>query len=474
LTRAVTALLLVAAFLASPGVASAKPVPPQAVAALIDTGINPYAPAFRDHSALAYKHPSTYIPGFPKDVPALRITLDKPYAVALKKDAALWESVADNELYWIPGTRVIGAITMGPGGTHCPGVVQIPIVADEIPGPCTERKILDDHGHGTMTASRAAGYPHSLAPDARIVEIEGLGAQGLLWEAKQGWIDVSSNSWSSLVPHPVEGQLPESVFGPSVTASAKYIASRVLTLFASGNGAGGVAGATPTNTYMEATMPPGIVSVGGHDNGRITAWAGIPAHVVADDYGGFRAPKDSERAMSPDPIACCTSAATPYAAGGAAAIVLEARRILGDHRTGIHNGVVARGRRGIVKSGPLSDGVFTMDELKTVFFHSAEQLPREGRDDGLLHWSGDPRAPDYVEMGPGANPFCVLCTTMPIRWTDVPPGVDPFPFVGYGAINERSAALAARVLSGRTPVPQRSSDDAQYAQDQMLRVLLYP
>jgi hypothetical protein len=475
LTRLIASLLLVAALLASPGIASAKPAPPpQVVIALIDTGINPYSPAFRDHSPLAYKHPSTYIPGYPADVPALRITLDKPYNVAIKKDANLWDSVEDNQLYWIPGTRIIGAMSVGPGGTHCPGLVQLPIVADEIPGPCVERKILDDHGHGTMTASRAAGYPHSLAPNARIVELEGLTPTSLTWEANQGWIDVSSNSWSSTVPHPIGDALPESIFGPAIVPAAKYISSRVLTLFASGNGAGGVAGATPTNTYMESTIPAGIVAVGGHDNGHITAWAGNPAHVVADDYGGFRAPKDSEAAMSPDPIACCTSAAAPYAAGGAAAIILQARRILGDHRTGIHNGVVARGKRGVVKSGPLADGVFTLQELKTVLFHTAEQYPRQGRDDGLIQWAGEPRAPDYVAMGPGANPFCILCTTMPVRWTDVPSGFDQFPYIGYGAINERSLALAMKVLAGKAPLPARPSDDAEYQRDQMLRTLLYP
>src|SRR5687768_15882972 len=63
---------------------------PQAVVALIDTGINPYSPAFRDDSKLAFKHPSKYIPGYPKEAEALRLSLDLPYDDALKEDADVW------------------------------------------------------------------------------------------------------------------------------------------------------------------------------------------------------------------------------------------------------------------------------------------------------------------------------------------------------------------------------------------------
>jgi hypothetical protein len=438
-----------------------RPAPPQVVVALIDSGINPYNVAFRDRSALAKRHPSTYIPGYPKDAPALRLHLDLPFEKAVKADAAVWAEVEPNELYWIPGTRIIGAIRMGSGGVSCPVIGVPPATAANT--SCPEHPILDEVGHGTMTASRAAGAPHSLAPDARIVEIEGLGAASTKWAASQGWIDIQSNSWLSLAPQPVDDQLI------GTTSAFAYAASRTLTFAASGNGTAFSQGAAPTPTYVLSTAAPGVVLVGAHDNGRVTAWSGAPAHVVADGYGGWAAVSTSTTAIRPDPISCCTSAASPYAAGAAAAVLRHARQLLGDHTTGVHKGVIAHGRKGAVKRGPLADGELTLDELRRILFHTAEARPRQGRDDGLLHWAGEPRAPDHTEFGIGANPFCQLCTTSPVQWSSVPPSVDSYQDIGYGALNERSVALAFRVLDGKSAEPKRPSDDAHYASDQQLR-----
>lgn len=436
----------------------------KAVVALIDTGINPYSSAFRDDSKLGHTPPWKYIPGYPKGTPALHLSLDLPYDEAVKKDAAIWSAVLPNKLYWIPGTRIVGAISMGAGGVSCPAV-DVPPVNGETNGDCAEHRILDDHGHGTMTASRAAGDPNSLAPTARIVEIEGLGAKSVQWAADQGWIDVQSNSWVSLVPPPV----------PSTTIDAfRDAAKKMLVLAASGNGTAFSQGAAPTPTYALSTAPAGVVIVGGHDNGKMTLWAGAPPHVVADAYAGMTAIHDSTEKMRPDPIACCTSAASPYAAGGAIAIVQAARSILGDTSTGIHDGVVASGPAGIVKSGPLADGKLTLDELKDVFLHTAEAHPSEGKDDGEIHWAGDPRAPDHTEFGPGGNPFCILCTTTPIAWKTIPDGANAYTLIGYGAINETSVALATKVLQGTADLPDRSMEDQQYQLDQQLRETLYP
>ena len=460
-SAAVSIALVAAAF--GPGssaAASARPPAPQTVVALIDTGINPYSPAFRDTSSLARRHPSTYIPGYPKDAIALKLTLGVPYDEAIERDEEVWKSVRPNKLYWFPGTRIAGAISLGDGGTSCPSAIQVPPVAAFVQEDCAEHNILDDHGHGTMTASRAAGAPSSLAPTSRIVSIEGLGGRSVEWAADQGWIDVQSNSWLSLVPPPAPS---------STTEAFSAAAARMLTLAASGNGTAYLAGGAPTPTYLLSTAPPGVVLVGGHDNGKMTAWSGSPPHVVADAYAGMTGIARSVEAMRPDPIACCTSAASPYAAGGAVALIAEARRLLRSDFTGVRDGLVACGTAGVVAKGPLADGAFTLEELKDLFLHTAEALPSEGRDDGEVHWAGEPRAPDHVEFGPGANPFCVGCTTMPIAWKTLPAATDAYAMVGYGGINEHSVAAAFEVLRGEGELPERASADAQYELDQQLR-----
>lgn len=438
--------------------------PAKAVVAVIDTGINPYSVAFRDDSKLAYQHPSKYIPGYPRDAKALRLSLDLPYDEAVKKDAKIWESIKRGELYWIPGTRIVGAISFGAGGTNCPVVPAPP--ANTVQGDCEEHLILDDHGHGTMTASRAAGAPSSLAPGARLVMVEGLGGGSVKWAADAGWIDVQSNSWINLAPAPI----------PSGTTEAfQEAASEMLTLAASGNGTAYIAGVAPTPTYLLSTAPAGVVLVGGHDNGKMTMWAGAPPHVVADAYAGMTAIATSNEAMRPDPIACCTSAASPYAAGGAVAIVLEARRLLGDGGTGTACGVVAMGRPGKIKSGPLADGIFTLEELKTVFLRTAQPYPVEGKDDGDVHWAGEPRPPDNTEFGPGGNPFCGGCTTTPVPWSALPEQTDgaAYGLIGYGAINEFSVKTAKAVLAGKIDMPARPAADAQYELDQEIRAAEY-
>ena len=436
---------------------------PMSVVAHIDTGINPYNKNFRDRSKLAYEHPSTYIPGYPKEALALRLSLDLPYEQAIEKDADTWKLLQRGKLYWIPGTKIVGAISMGAGGASCP-LVKVPTVLATNDGTCKEHMILDDAGHGTMTGSRAAGLLTSLAPDARLVTIEGLGANSVQWAAAQGWIDVQTNSWLSLIPPPVPS---------AVTDAFADATTKMFTLAASGNGTAFVTGVAPTPTYLLSTAPPGVVLVGGHDNGKATLWSGAPPHVVADAYAGPTAIHNSSTEVRPDPISCCTSASSPYAAGGAAALIEEARRILGDRTTGADDGVLARGPCGVVESGPLADGDFTLEELRELFFHTAQPHPVEGEHDGLIHWAGDPRLPDNAEYGPGGNPFCLGCTTTPAPWSAIPEQVDTYPFIGYGGINEHSVELGKQVLQGGKEAPTRESADAQYEVDQSIRELMF-
>ncbi|MFN2615231.1 MAG: S8/S53 family peptidase [Actinomycetota bacterium] len=447
---------------------------PHVVVALIDTGINPYNVAFRDTSPQAYQHPCTYIPNYPCSATRLDLTLDAPdYATAVQDDDYIWVSVHPGQLYWVPGTRIIGLISMAPGGTRCPGPLDMsPINNVRGPSPCLENRGLDDFGHGTMTASRAAGgvqgdptLQHSLAPDARIVEIEGLGADSVKWAADQGWIDVQSNSWAETVPGPASQT--------NVNATFKEAASKMAVFAASGNGTGGSQGFAPDPADLESTHAPGVISVGAHDNGRMALWSGSPPNVVADGYGGWMADYHSITAYGPDSVACCTSAASPYAAGGMARIMYEARRILGSDQWGIHNGVVAQAPAGwpLPSSGPLSDGTFTLDEAKSLLLHTAEAHPAEGRDDGSLQWTAAGRAPTVEELGrgPASNPYCNGCFNLPLGWYQLPDAGTLYPFVGYGAINERSIARALDVMNGSIAEPARPLEDQFFGYDNAIR-----
>jgi hypothetical protein len=384
--------------------------------------------------------------------------------------------VQTGQLYWIPGTKIIGAISMGAGGVTCDDPVNappVPLVLAELgmeEGCPADTRILDDGGHGTMTASRSAGNSHSLCKECRIVEVEGLGAASLRWVADQPWIDVTSNSWLSILPAPAEWFLSTD---RSVGFAFRYAAERLPTYAASGNGAAYVEGVAPMPTYTLSTAAPGVILVGGHDNGRATLWSGAPPALVADAFGGFAAGYRSTSQVQPDPVACCTSAASPYAAGGGAQVLLEARRILGDTGPHFHDGVLARGPPGRVPAGPLADGVLTLDEFKQVVFHTAQPQLMAGPDDGLLGFTGDPTQPLPADLllayGLGENPFCAGCAALPLDWSLVPPTGATFAQAGYGAVNPASVALAGQVLRGEAAEPARALEDVQYGLDQQVR-----
>src|SRR5688572_4614083 len=162
------ALLAAMLLVGSSGAAGAEGTAGDAVVAFIDTGINPYHEVFRDPSPRAQQHPSTYLPGFPADAVRLDLTFDaEDYAQAVEADCeTVWKTVEPGTLYWVPGTRVIGAISFDAGATH-------PL--------CEGTNVLDSNGHGTMVASRAAaGTDWSACPECLIVSVQYPGTVNLI------------------------------------------------------------------------------------------------------------------------------------------------------------------------------------------------------------------------------------------------------------------------------------------------------
>lgn len=448
LAAAVPVVPVVPARAARPG----ADVPGDAVIAIVDTGINPYHEVFRDRSPRAYRHPSTYISGFPRDAQALRLTLDAPdYVSAVRADCrTVWSKVKPGKLYWFPGTRIAG-ISFKDVSTH----------------PFCPAPLLDGEGHGTMTASRAAATGFGACPRCLVVSVqvplafalqEGKQAQdsvieGLEWLGNNaGWIDVESNSWVPGAPAwDPSGEAGMLTNNPALTRAIEGAASKHLGFWASGNGAGYKYGVAGHPTTASPHMTPSVIAVGAHDSGHVTTWHGSPPHVVSDGCDSWAAAHD-HLSETGERIGGGTSAATPFAAGRAARVLAVARGLLGDRSTGVDDGVVARGRP--LASGPLDDGVFTLEEWRRVLFATATRRPVAQREDG-------------PPCEPGLYP------ALPLLWSDVPDAYPEYTTIGYGAVDDPALALATDVLRGAADLPARPETDAFFATEAAVRAALY-
>lgn len=388
------------------------------VIAVIDSGINPYHEEFRD-SAFS-QHPSTYIEGFPEDAVPLELALDtESYDDAVEADDEDWAGVTGGELHWIPGTRVIGAVSLGN------------------PGP---RRILDDHntaskdiGHGTKTASDAAGATIGTCPQCVLMVIEAGDAasyqQGLEWAMRMPWIDVITNSWGLCL---VTCQ-PDTGLLPPTTADSKTKAAverGVEIFFSSGNG---VLNAfdVPQLTYWNAyTGPDWIVTVGAADaaSGATVLGTGRPVDIVSLGYEWRGA---SHKSMTAIEEFSGTSAASPVAAGAYASVLLGARKALNDTREGPHGALAV----GAPAKGYLADGKLTRYEAERALFLTASTAAGTG----------------------------------PIVPATLPQTAAAFSYRGYGLVNHATSKEALKVVLGERSAPDRSVEDQWAAADSQVR-----
>jgi len=314
--------------------------------------------------------PDRWLPGYPDpsefaSYKPLDLTLEEknpltPLEPLDAKDAGVWDKVkqstADEQhMYWIPDTKVVGALDFGGNKLHGPS-----------------------NSHGTGTSSVSVGNIHGTCPECLLVFIsyngQATGEAAINWAMNQPWIDAISNSYGFSITPVTRDRL----YSGSNTKLQKQASERGQTVFFSaGNGLEN-AFLVPNQTLMSSQEGPdwnvtvGAVSPGTHasytGHGKPADIAGIGSSYPAA-YGATAVGGTGSGGFGG------TSNATPQIAGTyARALYLTRAAMKGASRTQ-DGGVIARGR-GVGCSSArsdceLRDGKLTAEELRNRLFLGA-------------------------------------------------------------------------------------------------------
>lgn len=318
-------------------VAPARQSGDHVVMAVVDTGINPYHEFFR--APALQDHPSTWLPGFPSEAEPLELTFGHATTDAARAaDATMWASVVPSayddgtgafttHLYTFPGTRVVGAVSFGEY-----------VDTTDVEAPPTT-PILDDHSHGSASSGLAAGANMSAADgNVLIVMVEigkGTFEEGVLWAARQPWIDAISVSLGTVGNVGGTGLAMDAynrfVWGETrmspLAATGAAASSGKPVFVSSGNGISGQGLLTPDrcSTYTsEWTGPQWVTRIGAADGqtGNPKPWYCTPVDAIAKTGIGSVGHTTSTGIS----IATGTSASAPNVAGHFARLLLESRR----------------------------------------------------------------------------------------------------------------------------------------------------
>ncbi|HZI97554.1 MAG TPA: S8 family serine peptidase [Actinomycetales bacterium] len=401
------------------------------VIGIADSGINPYhlefsAATYPDPDVLALtdnftRHPSEYIPGYPADAEALDITLGEGYFP--EQDTPIWDgntTIQPGAMYWIPGTKIVGAVDAG-------GSTGVTSGADTHP-------ILDDNGHGSGSASVSTGNRYGYCPTCLVVMVEALDETVV---AGLDWVDISSNSFGYI------GGLPIGLVTGGSEETKAAAERGQTTLFAAGNGVGN-AFDVPISTYgSDQTGPDWNISVGAlrRDNQRAIVGDGIPVHLSA--WGDGNLPSACRTGTVGQCAFGGTSAATPYTAGVFGSVLTEVRQAVGDGRAGQKPGQVVASGVALDESVYLEDGALTRAELREAVLKTALPLNTEN------------------ELSPYPYPATAPYTDANVL------------FEGYGAATPNSAERAVDVLLGDALLPERAFEDQFFEIDRAVRDSLY-
>jgi len=400
------------------------------VVGVADSGINPYhsefsAATYPDPDVLALtknftRHPSEYISGYPANAQALPITLGQGYFPA--QDRKVWSSVDKGKLYWIPGTKIIGAIDAGDGSA---------VNADPDATP-----IVDDDGHGTGSSSVSVGNRYGYCPTCLLMFTESLDTT---FNESFPWVDITSHSFGTVGGVPLGLAL-------GADEDTKAAAERGQTvLFAAGNGVGN-AFDVPQITYGSGdTGNDWTITVGAirRDNQRAIVGDGIPVEISA--WGDGNLPSACRTGTVGQCAFGGTSAATPYTAGIFGTVLTRVRQAIGDAKVGQRPGQVVAEGAPIPGSVFLSDGKLTRGELRDAVLKTAVPLNQDN----------SPSMYPYPLTAPYVTPDT--------NWL----------FEGYGAATPEGAQRAVDVILGKAALPDRSVEDQYEAASRAVKDTLY-
>ncbi|MDD5503216.1 MAG: S8 family serine peptidase [Candidatus Thermoplasmatota archaeon] len=381
-----------------PGNSQANYVP-HVVVAIIDTGINPYHEIFRRPNMTA--HPSTWLEGFQKEIPAFNLTFGETYSECYEADKSNWAALNDGELVWFSGTNVMGiAAKRSPVDSAYP--------------------ILDNGAHGTWVA----GSVMEACPEAFIVSIQIDDDEDIVaaneWAAKQPWIDVVTTSWGKYIVGVPPEYVEEQDMGINHAEQLVYEAGKIQT---------NSAGNEPV-PYLadEHGGPYWNIAVGGAFAGTNgDAWIAAKLPDVVSDFTQDHLAK--QKSISGYETVSGTSFSCPRVAGTIAKALYDVRVALN------YTGIIRNGS--LIETAPakgmLEDGKLTAGEVRTVLNYSA------------IYWTTTDFQPGNVDAIP-INPAA------------------PWLQMGWGYVNKTMAPVMVDGILGNKPLPEKDAAAVAYNQ----------
>ena len=379
---------------ALPPPSAAKGVDDVVVIAVIDSSINPYhwdylaakmPQALNSDSSddlPLFEDPASWLPGHPgaaafKSYQALNLTIDPTdpaanTAALATKDAAEWGKInysegtanSDVNLYWFPGTKIIGHVAF-PGALI--GDPATSLLLGSSSGPINTFA-TDSHGIGTSSVS--AGNIHGSCPNCLIVYVHGTSEQANEWVQQQDWIDLQTNSWG------ISAVNRDRAYAGSNTETQRTAVERGQQIFFSaGNGQENAFVAPNTTLQSSQEGPDWIVTVGATDSvdNSSPTGHGKPADIssVGDSYPSAAGNDGTANGAG---TFGGTSNSTPVIAGIYAESLHRIRKSLPGASRMQKEGVIASGPAGCKAANPncaFADGKLTVHELRTALYRSA-------------------------------------------------------------------------------------------------------